>query len=236
MKSIHPFIQLAFVIFLFQAIPTLAGNATGQAQPHIKRRGSLQFEEDAIRMVGNGSEKQIQATFIFTNRGEYPVIIEDIVTSCGCTTADLDKRMYKPGESGEIAAIYKPGKYEGIKRNRIIVQTNDAEKRRYFLNFEIEIPRMLELSPRILYWRPEEIGKTKKINILVKSESPITIEDLKLRNKGFLVKLKTIEAGRHYEILVTPDPEKRNRRSGITILTSYPPEKPKSYYAHLIMR
>ena len=51
-------------------------------------------------------DKNVEVHFAFKNTGQTPVTIKDLHTSCGCTTAKLDKKSYAPGESGEVVATY----------------------------------------------------------------------------------------------------------------------------------
>jgi hypothetical protein len=37
------------------------------------------------------------AEFAFENAGDEPVTIESVRTSCGCTAAELEKAVYRPG-------------------------------------------------------------------------------------------------------------------------------------------
>jgi Protein of unknown function (DUF1573) len=53
-------------------------------------------------------------TFIFTNTGQNPLIIENVKPSCGCTTADWVKEPVKPGEIGWVKTAFntsQPGHF-----------------------------------------------------------------------------------------------------------------------------
>ncbi|HKK42431.1 MAG TPA: DUF1573 domain-containing protein, partial [Bacteroidales bacterium] len=53
--------------------------------------------------------------FIVTNSGSNPLVIQNIVASCGCTTPLWTKQPIPPGGTGKITAIYdprnRPGKF-----------------------------------------------------------------------------------------------------------------------------
>jgi len=40
------------------------------------------------------------ASFGLVNSGRTPVTIESVTTCCGCTTAELERTVYEPGERG----------------------------------------------------------------------------------------------------------------------------------------
>ena len=50
--------------------------------------------------------KPVSYEFKFTNIGEQPLIISDVVPVCGCTIADYTKTPVKKGQSGSITLTY----------------------------------------------------------------------------------------------------------------------------------
>ncbi|MBE6286987.1 MAG: DUF1573 domain-containing protein [Mediterranea massiliensis] len=46
--------------------------------------------------------------FRFTNTGSEPLIIEQVITGCGCTSAKWSEKPYKPGEKGVVRITYHP--------------------------------------------------------------------------------------------------------------------------------
>lgn len=47
------------------------------------------------------------ATFSFKNTGTLPLVIQDVSTSCGCTTVEYDPKPVQPGGSLDIQVTYK---------------------------------------------------------------------------------------------------------------------------------
>lgn len=52
------------------------------------------------------SEKQ-SASFMLTNTGTSLFVIQDIITSCGCTKVEYSKEPVRPGETLEVKVIYE---------------------------------------------------------------------------------------------------------------------------------
>lgn len=46
------------------------------------------------------------ATFVLTNKGKTPVVISNVVGSCGCTVPSWDKEPILPGKTSKITANY----------------------------------------------------------------------------------------------------------------------------------
>jgi hypothetical protein len=73
------------------------------------------FKEEAGRQ---------QYDFIVTNTGQQPLVIQNIVTSCGCTTPEWTKQPIPPGGKGKITAIYDPVNRPGAFDKTLSVYTN----------------------------------------------------------------------------------------------------------------
>lgn len=63
------------------------------------------------------------ATFILTNNGNSPLVINNIETTCGCTVPTWDKSPISPNSSSEITVLYKADK-TGFFQQKIFVYSN----------------------------------------------------------------------------------------------------------------
>lgn len=62
--------------------------------------------------------------FTFTNTGKEPLIISNAKGSCGCTVPKWPTEPIAPGETGELAIQYKPGKQKNQQTKSITVTAN----------------------------------------------------------------------------------------------------------------
>jgi hypothetical protein len=62
--------------------------------------------------------------FIVTNAGNAPLVIQNIVASCGCTTPEWTKGPIPAGGTGKITAIYDPKDRPGQFNKTLSVYTN----------------------------------------------------------------------------------------------------------------
>ena len=72
----------------------------------------------------------VSHTFTGENRGDKPLVILDVVTSCGCTVPRFSKRPILPGEKTEITVTYDPRKPPGSLLQRADGLLQRAEKDR----------------------------------------------------------------------------------------------------------
>ena len=54
------------------------------------------------------SDGKVSAVFTFTNQSDSPLIIANVVASCGCSAAEWTREPVAPGEQGYIKATYDP--------------------------------------------------------------------------------------------------------------------------------
>jgi hypothetical protein len=148
-------------------------------------------------------DTEASGIFRFHNSGTSPVTITSIQTSCGCTTAHLEKRSFAPGEAGEIRAVLNLGGRTGLQEKTITVATD--EQTRYTLALSITIPELLRYTPRLLYWRTTEKQEWKTAEFSAGTELTIASVELSPPVPSEVVaQWETLTAGRSYRLKLKP--------------------------------
>jgi hypothetical protein len=62
--------------------------------------------------------------FIVSNVGSQPLVIQNVVASCGCTTPEWTRQPIAPGAKGKVTAIYDPKDRLGQFNKTLSVYTN----------------------------------------------------------------------------------------------------------------
>lgn len=151
-------------------------------------------------------DKQLTGVFHFTNSGETPVTIKDIQTSCGCTTAELAKRTYAPGESGEIAATYTVGNAKGRQRKIINVTTDDAPVEPVELTLQVTLPDEIVYLPRMLVWRIGDTLDEKTVVITSPTSRKITRVEVQsiTPDKEAVARIEPSPDGDSFRLVIRP--------------------------------
>ena len=109
--------RIFFALFIML---TMSINASAQAKMQVDKltHDFGTFSREAGVQV---------CTFIITNVGDKPLVINQAMASCGCTVPKFTKEPIKPGEKGELKIEYNgtsnfPGKF----KKSIAVRTNGA--------------------------------------------------------------------------------------------------------------
>ena len=66
-----------------------------------------------------------QTTFVFTNTGDAPLVINQAMPSCGCTVPTYTKTPVMPGQKGEIKVTYNGSAlFPGHFKKSITIRSN----------------------------------------------------------------------------------------------------------------
>jgi hypothetical protein len=139
------------------------------------------------------------AVFAFHNKSSKPVTIRDVQTSCDCLEATSDRKLYQPGESGEIRARFTVGDRIGLYE-RVVTVVTDEPGDPVRLLLQIEVPEVATLAPRSVAWKKDEPAAEKTVELTAAPGLEIVFADAQATNDAFTVRLETVEAGRHYRL------------------------------------
>ena len=199
-------------------------------------RGQLVFEKTEADSKASLSDKEVVARFPFRNAGNYTVHIRDIATSCGCTTAVLEKRIYAPNEKGEITATFEIGDRMGLQDKTILIETDDPKTPTFALDMRIAIPDLLELRPALLYWRHGEAPAPKTVNVKVLNDLPVKAVTAGSSDPRVKTQVATVTPGKEYTVTVTPAATGSATDALISISADYPPGMTRYFYARAEVR
>ncbi|MDR1593897.1 MAG: DUF1573 domain-containing protein [Prevotellaceae bacterium] len=86
---------------------------------------------------GNVKEAKgpVSHVFTFKNTGNAPLVIQNVETSCGCTSPEYTKEPVQPGKSGIVKATFDPsGRPNYFDKNLTVI--SNAENNRVILNIK----------------------------------------------------------------------------------------------------
>lgn len=175
----------------------------------------LEFEQDRIELNADWDDDVIDVSFAFSNTGWRTVEIEQIRTSCGCTAATPEKRVYEPGESGSIDARFTVGNRQGTQRNRISIVTDEAS---YAVEMVVHVPVAWELRSRVLVWREHEQSAEKTAELIVHDP---TVESVEMRSHAESQWIASLtrdpEDTSRWTILAKPEAFESQRREAVAL-------------------
>lgn len=86
----------------------------GDKAPKQKKeiRTTLKMNHSSVDMGSFDWQQEQRTVFTFTNTGIQPLVIVDVSTSCGCTSAEYPKAPITPGQDAKIEVVYKADRPE----------------------------------------------------------------------------------------------------------------------------
>jgi len=166
--------------------------------------GQLAWETRVIELGATPKDDVIEGTFRFKNSGSYPVTILKTETSCGCTSAKLEKKYYTPGESGELVERYKVGWSRGLHQTGLTVVTDDPSAQKTLLGMKIMIEKSAEITPEVLWWKGGDAPSAQEATIKIIRSTPMNLVSAETTSPGWSLKLETVTPGWEYRVHITP--------------------------------
>lgn len=121
---------LGVLILGLAGVGALAGTIPPPIQESKATRGNAEGASLVFDVVEHDfgevtDEGPVEMSFPFTNVGMQSVTINRMHSYCGCTTPELEKKTYAPGEKGEIKVVFDPSRRHGLQIKKIQVYTDD---------------------------------------------------------------------------------------------------------------
>ena len=89
----------------------------------------FKFERESIDYGKINKGSNGERTFVFTNIGDAPLVINKVQSSCGCTIPKKPEKPIMPGEKGEIKVSYDTKRVGGFSKS-ITIYSNAKNARK----------------------------------------------------------------------------------------------------------
>jgi hypothetical protein len=164
----------------------------------------IEWQQKTIEAAAGFNQQDVKAGFVFRNTGDRPVTITSVNSNCDCTTAELEKKTYAPGESGRINVMFEIGDYTGQHDAHILVTTDTPSVPPTDLVLRVGIPEYLRLEPRITQWRVGGDAAAKTIVCTALEKQSIDVTEVQSTDPSMITHIEALERGRKYAIHLQP--------------------------------
>jgi hypothetical protein len=200
----------------------------------------LTFEKTLIEFHPKPDVTKVTADFAFRNDGDKPVRIANYDAACSCMHVGVSegKLDYAPGEAGVIRAVFNLAGYYGIV-DRVVALWLDGdppEAPSARLTVRTHIPQLITIEPKTLSWDLNQLPIPQTITVKMDPDTKIHILGVQSSSENFTVESKTLEAGRKYEVIVTPKSTEVPGITAIRIDTDCEVESQRSQSAFGVIR
>ncbi len=101
----------------------IQGKRIGQEDEQVIT--TIDIDKTSVSLGSFDWHKEQKVTFTLKNTGSEPLVIQDITTSCGCTTVTYSKEPTQPGNKSVLDVVYKAEHSEHFSKT-IMVYCNVA--------------------------------------------------------------------------------------------------------------
>lgn len=192
--------------------------------------GQLQWAKPWQEFHRAPDDDHVETKFTFRNAGPQPVTIKSVKTSCGCTTARLEKNTYAPGEKGEVAARFAFGERKGAHRKMITVTADDGSQQE--LNLVVFIHPVLTITPALVFWRVGQPAEARAVQLTVEPGTNARVKSVVSSNPRVKATLQTTKPGEAYLVSVQPIDTTQRESAELAVQTDYPPDAPRVFTIH----
>lgn len=114
----------------------IAGTFAASAAPAI-------FVDSAVHDFGTVNEGFVYYhSYVISNGGTSPLVLERIRPNCGCTTVDLASNTIEPGASVRLDVSFDTtGMLEGVNNRYIYIESNDPVREEVYLTLTATVRR-----------------------------------------------------------------------------------------------
>ncbi|GAA5125218.1 hypothetical protein GCM10023212_26460 [Luteolibacter yonseiensis] len=174
----------------------------------LVRAAGLEFAELRKETRAAIDAKSVIVDFPFINKNGRPVTITKSDAKCSCLTVQISggKFTYAPGESGVIRTTMALGNLLGPQEKTIDLWLDQAppDKPSMRLDLVVQIPNVISLEPKTVHWDIGGKPEPRTIHIVMDGGKPIHVTNVTVPEESFRYELKTLEAGKRYDLVVTP--------------------------------
>ena len=189
----------------------------------------LKWERTVQQFQRVPDDKACEARYAFRNTGSTPITIKSLRSSCGCTTAKLDKKTYAPGEQGEVVLKFTFGDRKGNYLKGVTVTTDEKSAEPVVLKLFVDIHDPLTVTPALVFWRTGEATGAKSVQLTADPNQQVRIKSVTSSNPNFKTTLQTAQAGQQYSVAITPTGTAQKDSAEITVQTDFPADAPHAY-------
>lgn len=116
--------RLAFVLVVMLCFSLACAQVEPQETPETSDGPQISFEETEFDFGEIHQGDKVEHVFAFTNTGNAPLVLNNVLTTCGCTAPEWPKEPIQPGEKGEIKVRFNSSGKMGRQNKVITIQAN----------------------------------------------------------------------------------------------------------------
>ncbi len=170
-------------------------------------------------------DQVVKHTFTFTNVGDAVLELQEVKSTCGCTTAGEWSRRVEPGRSGVIPVEFHTGHFNGPVVKPVMISCNDPSVKSVTVQLKGNVWHPIDITPPSAAFSgvlesPTNLFRT--LRITNREPAPLILGEAKSNQAKIAAEIITNTPGQTYELTIrlVPPLGAGNVFGEITIKTS----------------
>jgi hypothetical protein len=155
---------------------------------------NLRFQQPQVNLGELRSHVVHHHCFAFVNQGPESLEIDRVESSCGCLAAKLERRLYQPGEKGELDLEIKPsGQTTGPQSwfAKVEYHAGTGADTAY-LHLQAVVRHEVSVTPTVLIWTGAD---SREVTVTDSRNPPLTVRDVHFSSPLVRAQVDSTEKG-----------------------------------------
>ena len=150
----------------------------------------------------------VEHTFVLRNAGTKPLIIEDVIPSCGCAITTLSSTVIEPQEQIEALVSLDLASREGPQEKVVLIRSNDPQQPHIRLTMVgTATSRVAPAAKQIDFDRISADNMVSEVlDIRATDDLTFDVVDIQTSLNNISADVEVVTPGKHYRLAVTLQP------------------------------
>ncbi len=192
------------------------------AGPTLAAKGPLIRVSERTIDFGKAPQQQLlHRDLIISNRGDEPLVIFKIESSCGCTGVILADSVIAPGADARVDVSFSTRDYQGPQEKLLQIRSNDPAERIVKIAVKADVTPTIEISSDQVRFSTIRRGETPQQTVRLAAKA------------GFGLAVKKIEGGESY-LTTSVIPEKAGDQEVCNVVLKLKPTAPAGPFRKIV--
>lgn len=121
--------QMKKILVIMTFVVAFVNGYAQEAAELVASGARLVFVEESFDFGDIQQGDKVDHTFEFENAGDQPLILSNVLTTCGCTASDWPREPITPGEMASIKVTFNSAGKMGVQNKIITIVSNAVNQR-----------------------------------------------------------------------------------------------------------
>jgi len=182
-------------VALLIGVAAPARGQTDSGDQPVSSEGYLELAEPLVDFGVVHGSAVVESTVTLHNRGEAPLTITKVFSTCGCLVAKPSDDPIQPGDSVKLTIRFDPRSRIGAYTGSVFIRTDSRRTPECQVKVTARVEPLVMVQPRTLVVDGLSPGTSKTLSVTLTSHKPLKVSVIaqKRQNPGIDIALEPLE-------------------------------------------